>query len=178
MCKGSTADSDSVCLGSNPSTAAKKERSICFVLFLSNPKDWYGINAPRALYGIRRKATAWHHAIACIFLRLDDIQCFALMICRNKLRMIYTPHGVIGIRMTPIITKKSLLRDFFYSRGPREAARLLGVILIFYIFITLLVSIARCTRPSTSSFFSSASICSNVGRVRGCLGVNTVQQSS
>jgi len=32
-----------------------------------------------------------HHALACIYLRLDDMQCFALMIYRNKLRMIYTP---------------------------------------------------------------------------------------
>ena len=29
-----------------------------------------------------------HHAPACIFLRLDDIQHFVLMIYRNKLRMI------------------------------------------------------------------------------------------
>ena len=28
-----------------------------------------------------------HHAPACILPRLDDIQTFGLMICRNKLRM-------------------------------------------------------------------------------------------
>ena len=39
----------------------------------------------------RRAALVSHHAPACIFLRLDDIQSFALMIYRNKLRMIYTP---------------------------------------------------------------------------------------
>ena len=42
-----------------------------------------------------RCALVSHHASACIPLRLDDIQCSALMIYRNKLRMIYTPHGVI-----------------------------------------------------------------------------------
>ena len=31
-----------------------------------------------------------HHASACICLRLNDIQCFALVIYCNKLRMIYT----------------------------------------------------------------------------------------
>ena len=39
-----------------------------------------------------------HHALACISLRLDDIQCFALMISRNKLRMIYTPLAWFGTR--------------------------------------------------------------------------------
>ena len=39
----------------------------------------------------RRAALVSHHAPACILLRLDDMQCFALMIYRNKLRMIYTP---------------------------------------------------------------------------------------
>ena len=34
----------------------KASRETCF--FLSNPKDWHGIT--RRVYGIRRKATAWH----------------------------------------------------------------------------------------------------------------------
>ena len=34
LCNGSTADSDSVCLGSNPSSAAKKEKSHGSVAFL------------------------------------------------------------------------------------------------------------------------------------------------
>ena len=37
-----------------------------------------------------RSFFAYHHASACIKLRNDDIQCSALMIYRNKLRMIYT----------------------------------------------------------------------------------------
>ena len=32
----------------------------------------------------------YHHSSECIFLRFDDIQCSALMIYRNELRMIYT----------------------------------------------------------------------------------------
>ena len=43
----------------------KKKDRFRTVFFLSNPKDWYGIT--RRVYGIRRKATAWHHASACIF---------------------------------------------------------------------------------------------------------------
>ena len=40
LCKGSTADSDSVCLGSNPSSAAKKEnRSLWSVLFFDAEQD-------------------------------------------------------------------------------------------------------------------------------------------
>ena len=47
-----------VVAGSSPAGGAKKKasRETCF--FLSNPKDWYGIT--RRVYGIRRKATAWH----------------------------------------------------------------------------------------------------------------------
>ena len=44
----------------------------------------------------RLAALVSHHALACICLRLDDIQCFALMIYRNKLRMIYTPSAWFG----------------------------------------------------------------------------------
>ncbi|MBR2986738.1 MAG: hypothetical protein IKC63_01835, partial [Clostridia bacterium] len=60
--------------GSSPAGGAKKKDRFQTVFFLSNPKDWYGITAQSAVYGIRRKATAWHHAIACIFLRIDSIQ--------------------------------------------------------------------------------------------------------
>jgi hypothetical protein len=37
----------------------------------------------------------YHHASACIPLRLDEIQCFALMIYRNLLRMIYNGKPLI-----------------------------------------------------------------------------------
>ena len=39
----------------------------------------------------------YHYARACMCLRLDDIQCYALMICRNKLRMIYNGKPLILI---------------------------------------------------------------------------------
>ena len=75
--------------GSSPAGGTKKQagRKTCF--FLSNPKDWYGIT--RRVYGIRRNATAWHHAPACIFLRIDSIQTYGLIPYRNKLRITYTP---------------------------------------------------------------------------------------
>ena len=48
--------------GSNPPAPAKKRTKRRFVLFLSNPKDWYVIT--RRVYGIA--ACVWHHAPACI----------------------------------------------------------------------------------------------------------------
>ena len=42
----------------HPVRGAKKKASRDACFFLSNPKDWYGIT--RRVYGIRRKATAWH----------------------------------------------------------------------------------------------------------------------
>ena len=137
MCNGSTADSDSVRLGSNPGSAAKTKTDPCgrffvllcpnricvfprcgntegvrlcpltsslhfdpskavspdhwfrkkidkreFVDFLSNPKDWYGINAPRALYGIA--AGVWHRAKRVsnfVPLRMDAIHHFVMIPC-------------------------------------------------------------------------------------------------
>ena len=91
LCKGSTADSDSVCLGSNPSSAANKKRTFVYQKFsfcLSKPQAWHIIttqscisSAPLGLYLITRQRASC--------LRLDDIQHFVLMIYRNKLRMIY-----------------------------------------------------------------------------------------
>ena len=62
------------------------------------------------------KAMAYHHALACISspqayiinrrlyrFRNDDIQCFALMIYRNKLRMIYKAYALIYLRKCDII---------------------------------------------------------------------------
>ena len=65
--------------------------------FLSKPQAWYIIVAQSAVYIIKGGIAALvsHHAPACIFLRLDDIQCFALMIYRNKLRMIYKAYALI-----------------------------------------------------------------------------------
>ena len=53
LCKGSTADSDSVCEGSNPSPAAKKEVTFVYqklLLFLSKPQAWYIITARSAVH--------------------------------------------------------------------------------------------------------------------------------
>ena len=45
LCKGSTADSDSVCLGSNPSSAAKKSDKFRLVgFFYPSRQAWYIIN--------------------------------------------------------------------------------------------------------------------------------------
>ena len=55
----------------------KASRKTCF--FLSNPKDWYVIAARSAVHGIRRFATAWHHAPSCICLRIDAIHHFVMI---------------------------------------------------------------------------------------------------
>ena len=69
MCSGSTADSDSVCLGSNPSSAAKRRKTPLRCLFLliaelrPEPssllrKDW--VRIPRAeRVELARKRQAW-----------------------------------------------------------------------------------------------------------------------
>ena len=48
----------------------KKKYYLGSPLFLSTPKDWYGIT--RRVHGIA--AGVWHHAPACILLRIDSIQ--------------------------------------------------------------------------------------------------------
>ena len=71
---------------------AKKEVTFVYqklLLFLSKPQVWHIITTQSCISSALRAVS--HHAPACIFLRLDDIQCSALMIYRNKLRMIYTP---------------------------------------------------------------------------------------
>ena len=58
-------------------------------IFLSKPQAWYIIECITRLrrdihsYIISPCGAVSHHAPACIFLRLDDIQCFALVICNS-----------------------------------------------------------------------------------------------
>ena len=57
----------------------------------------------------RKTALVSHHAPACIFLRLDDIQNCVLMIYRNKLRMIYKAYALIYLRKCDIILLKEVI---------------------------------------------------------------------
>ncbi len=78
--------------GPNPPSPTNKKRTFVYQKFsfcLSKPQAWYIIAAQRAVYIISPCVAVSHHALACIFLRLDDIHGFAVMIYRNKLRMIY-----------------------------------------------------------------------------------------
>ena len=63
--------------GSKLLGGVKKKDRFRTVFFLSNPKDWYVIT--RRVYGIRRKATAWHHATACILLWIDSMHHFVMI---------------------------------------------------------------------------------------------------
>jgi len=64
-----------------------------FCFCLSKPQAWHIIAAQRAVHIIKGGKPPLYlitrQRASC--LRLDDIQCFALMIYRNELRMIYTP---------------------------------------------------------------------------------------
>ena len=75
--------------GSSPSAPAKKSSFFGTRIFLSKPQAWHIITARSAVHIISPCGAVSHHALACILLRLDDIQTFGLMIYRNKLRMIY-----------------------------------------------------------------------------------------
>ena len=63
---------------------SQKIRELCSRIFLSKPQAWHIIDARSAAYIIKgASALVSHHAPACIYLRLDDTQCFALMICNS-----------------------------------------------------------------------------------------------
>ena len=60
------------------------------------PSRRLGISSPHEVRWISSALWAgYHHALACIPLRLDDIQCSALMIYRNRLWMIYKACALI-----------------------------------------------------------------------------------
>jgi len=71
----------------------KIPKALAFGIFLSKPQAWYIIDAQSAAYIIKGGEPPLYIITRqrASFLRLDDIQRFALMIYRNKLRMIYTP---------------------------------------------------------------------------------------
>jgi len=50
------------------------------VFLLSKPQAWHIITAQRAVHIISPFGAVSHHALACIYLRFDDIQTFVLMI--------------------------------------------------------------------------------------------------
>ena len=92
----------------------QKSRIILIRLFLSKPQVWYIIAVRRISSALW---TAYHHSLECIFLRFDDIQCFALMICRNKLRMIYKAIALILQQNLDLPGWFSSLQAFFvFSR--------------------------------------------------------------
>ena len=77
------------------SLLTKNTENFVLGIFLSKPQAWHIITARSAVHIISLFGAVYHHASACIFLRLDDIlakteiysrfyaddiQCFALMI--------------------------------------------------------------------------------------------------
>ena len=83
--------------GSNPGVASNKKGTFVYQKFLfclSKPQAWHiispcgaGYHHGNAVYLITRQRAS--------YLRLDDIQCSALMIYRNKLRMICKAYALI-----------------------------------------------------------------------------------
>ena len=97
-------------VGSNPTICAKKEVTFVYqklLLFLSKPQAWHIIAARSAVHIISPFGAVSHHALACILLRLDDIQHLVLMIHRNRLRMIYKARALIYLRKCDIIYPKA-----------------------------------------------------------------------
>ena len=74
-----------VVAGSSPAGGAKKYTLERVCIFLSKPQAWHIITARSAVYITNngRAVVVSHHASACIFLRLDDIQHYVLMICNS-----------------------------------------------------------------------------------------------
>ena len=52
-------------------------------IFLSKPQAWHIITARSVVHIISPFGAVSHHALACIYLRLDDIQHFVLVICNS-----------------------------------------------------------------------------------------------
>ena len=72
--------------GPNPPSPTNKKRTFVYQKFsfcLSKPQAWYIIAARSAVHIISPFGVAYHHAPACISLRLDEIQHFVLMICNS-----------------------------------------------------------------------------------------------
>ena len=91
---GKASDSDSDITGVRiPAPQPKNTENFVLGIFLSKPQAWYIIDARSAAYIIKGGSPPLYLITRqrASYLRLDDIQCFALMIYRNKLRMIYTP---------------------------------------------------------------------------------------
>lgn len=92
---------DQEVVSSNLVASTNKKRTFVYQKFsfcLSKPQAWYIITARSEVYIIIPFWAVSHHAPACIFLRLDDIQPCDLMIYRNKLRMIYKAYALIYLR--------------------------------------------------------------------------------
>ena len=53
-------------------------------IFLSKPQAWHIITARSVVHIINPFGAVSHHALACLYLRLDDIQHFVLVICKTS----------------------------------------------------------------------------------------------
>ena len=100
-------------------------------LGISSPHEVRCISStPAGLYLI----TPWR--VSC--LRLDDIQCSALMIYRNKLQMICKAYALIYLRKCDIIYKKEMMVMYHFT-PPKKHKKI--YILINVLIILLIISI-------------------------------------
>ena len=76
---------------------AKNSENFVLGIFLSKLQAWHIIAARSVVYIIKGGLPPLYLITRqrVSYLRLDDIQCFALMIYRNKLRMIYKACALI-----------------------------------------------------------------------------------
>ena len=89
---------------SAPKNTAEKDT---FSAVFFYPSRRLGISSPHEAWWISSALWAvYHHASACIFLRLDETQHLVLMIYRNKLRMIYKACALILLLECGILHSK------------------------------------------------------------------------
>ena len=101
--------------------AHQKKKHPCGVLCLY-PSRRLGISSRRSrgYHQGRRAALVSHHALACIFLRLDEMQCFASMICNSSRNWWYTRLRrdlVAGCKKHHIAARRCIIRRTSVSEG-------------------------------------------------------------
>ena len=108
-----------------PSSAAKKILGLVPRIFLSNPKDWHGINALARCMELRR-SRAWHRAKRAsnfVLLRIDAIHhfvmipydCFAINSIPQHVADFIHAFGVIWSESPPHFFPKALQSPRFYA---------------------------------------------------------------
>ena len=102
--------------GSSPPVSTKKycRKGYFLQYFLSNPKDWYIIDARSAAYIISSKGAGYHHARACIFPYVDAI-IEVNFFCKNApIRILYPFHRLLSKVKRIVFFEAILFRIYLF----------------------------------------------------------------